>query len=106
MADASDVARVRLALGPGVLDDDMLGEIIDASTSTDPRVWIAESWDAVAARYHALVNISESGSSRSMGDMHKNALSMAAAYRKQVADDVTVVVATGGRSGTRRIVRE
>jgi hypothetical protein len=104
MADDADIARVRLALGPNVLDDATLGQIIDASSSDDYRIWIAESWDAAAARYHALVNISESGSSRSMGDMYKNALSMAAGYRKQVSDEAIVVV-TSGRSTTRRITR-
>jgi hypothetical protein len=104
MADPEDVARVQLALGPGVLDDATVGQIIDVSTSDDSRVWIAECWDAIAARYHGLVNMSESGSSRNMGDMHKNALAMASSYRSQVAADMVVGVTTG-RSGTRGISR-
>lgn len=105
MADASDIARLRLMLGPNVLDDPTLGEVIDVTASTDPLEWAATAWEAVAGRYHSLVNISESGSSRQMSDMHKNALAMAAAYRKRL--DAVAVVDEGitGRSTTRRITR-
>lgn len=106
MATPDQIGRVQLSLGPTVLDDTTVGKIIDASESDDPLVWIAMSWDRVAAQYHGLVNISESGSSRSMGDMHKNALAMALAVRKQIAEAAAAVVTvTSGTSTTRRITR-
>lgn len=105
MADAADIARLRLMLGPNVLDDTTLGEVIDVTASTDPLEWAATAWEAVAGRYHSLVNISESGSSRQMGDMHKNALAMAASYRKRLDAVAVVDEVVTGRSTTRRITR-
>jgi hypothetical protein len=105
MADVADIARLRLMLGPNVLDDTTLGDIIDATDSTDLLEWTATAWEAVAARYHSLVNISESGSSRQMGDMYKNALGLAAAYRKRLDAALVVEEETVGRSTTRRITR-
>lgn len=104
MADAADIARLRLMLGPNVLDDLTLGQVIDASASTDPLEWAALAWEATAGRYHALVDISESGSSRKMSDLHKNALAMATSYRKRITE-AAVVEVSSGVSTTRKITR-
>lgn len=40
-------------------------------------------WRTKAAGYSSLVNISESGSTRAMGDLYKNALAMADAIGKE-----------------------
>lgn len=41
-------------------------------------------WFMKAAKFASLVNTSESGSSRALGDLYKNAMAMAAAYGKSV----------------------
>lgn len=111
MATAQEIAAIRLLVGPGALSDVEVGQIIDTAVpegGTDPDMLLAQAlvWEALAGRYHALVDTTESGSSRSMSQMHKNALAMAAALRGQLAarDEVTVE-ATTGRTGTRRITR-
>jgi Cdc6-like AAA superfamily ATPase len=52
--------------------------ILDAATSAEAAA--AAVWQEKAGRYASLVNTSESGSSRNMGDLHKNALNMAKHY--------------------------
>jgi hypothetical protein len=67
-------------------DDEMLGAIIDSyAEATLPLASSASNvWLQKAATYAELVNISEGGSSRSMGDLHKRALEMAKIYQVQV----------------------
>lgn len=48
------------------------------------RMW----WESKAASYSKLVNISESGSSRSNGDLYKNALAMAKHFGSEDATGV------------------
>jgi hypothetical protein len=64
-------------------DDTQLSAMIDSSSVL--RV-VVTLWNTKAAKYASMVNISESGSSRSLGDAHKNALSMAK-YYKGLADE-------------------
>lgn len=54
-------------------------------------------WIEKAAKYARLVNVSESGSSRSLSDLHRNALAMAERF--------AVPVVPTRRTGTRRIER-
>lgn len=56
----------------------------------------ASIWAAKAAQYAKLVNVSESGSSRSLGDLQKNALAMAAYYRQQAKEATAPLPTTGG----------
>jgi hypothetical protein len=67
----------------------------------------ARLWNEKAASLTTLVNVSESGSSRSMGDAYKNALAMAK-YFKGLGDEevVETPVDTSQYARTRAIVRE
>ena len=105
MADSAHIAQLRLLVGPGVLTDPEIGQIIDTQNSDEPNLTLAlaQVWEAIAGRYSGLVNVSESGSSRSMSDLHKNALAMAAATRAQLSADV--IVSSSSKSGTRKITR-
>lgn len=59
-------------------------------------------WEAKAADAVELVNVSESGSSRSMGQVFEHATQMAARYRAPSSDGT----GGAGRTQTRKIVRE
>lgn len=78
--------------------DEFLGGLID-------RYGIRKSassiWKQKAASYVELVSISEGGSSRSNGEVHKNAMAMV----KMFDDEDEEEAKTSGRSQTRRIVR-
>lgn len=105
MATREQVAQLRLltdytAVDP--YDDAQLAAMIDAS-SVDSVA--ARLWEEKASKAATMVNISESGSSRSMGDIHKNALNMAAYFKKKVQDAETPVD-EGRFARTRAIVRE
>lgn len=109
MASAEQIAAIRLLVGPGAMTDDEIGKLIDQATTDDETDMLTAQalvWESMAGRYHALVDTSESGSSRAMSQMFKNATAMAAALRAQIAarDEVTVV-AGRSRSTTRRITR-
>jgi Cdc6-like AAA superfamily ATPase len=84
MATSDQIAELRLFTAEADdsnYTDEQLAAIIDAATSIKSA---AETvWLQKAARYASLVNVSESGSSRSLSDLQKNALSMA----KQMASD-------------------
>lgn len=107
MATSDEVLRLRrisayTAVDP--YDDTQLSALIDASSIFR----VAERlWNEKAASYASLVNVSESGSSRNLGDAHKNALAMAK-YYKGLADEeeseTPVDVSRFAR--TRAIVRE
>lgn len=82
MATAEEIAALRLFIGEEVdelpYSDAVLGERIDGATSIQG---LAQSiWTEKAARYAELVTTSESGSSRNLSDLHKNALAMAAHF--------------------------
>lgn len=90
-------------------DDDALQAYLDTANGSSDLA-AALVWEDKAAGYAALVNTSESGSSRSMGDLYKNALAMADRFRKLAAPggdpdapDAPVPFAT--RTRTRPIVR-
>lgn len=79
MATAEEIAALRLFIGEEVdelpYSDAVLGERIDGATSV---MGLAQQiWTEKAARYAELVTTSESGSSRNLSDLHKNALAMA-----------------------------
>lgn len=111
MAETAQIEAIRLLVGTGTLQDAEIGALIDQAVpegETAPDMLLAQAlvWEAMAGRYHALVDTSESGSSRSMSQMFKNASSMATALRGQIAarDQIDIVVTTG-RTQTRRITR-
>lgn len=78
MATADELAALRRAVDePTNADpysDTYLNFMIDA-LGVDPAASVI--WTNKAAQYASLVNVSESGSSRSLSDLHKNALAMA-----------------------------
>lgn len=108
MATTEQLAAIRLLIGAGALQDAEINSLIDQATTdgeTDMLLAQASVWEALAARYHGLVDTSESGSSRSMSQMFKNATSMAAAIRAQITARDEVVIETSRRTTTRRITR-
>lgn len=106
MATPDEIAYFKLIVGGELFTDAQLGEVLDQFPE-HINLASAQVWEIRAGRYHTMVDISESGSSRKMSDLHKNALEMAAYYRKKHAEENAVEEeeAAGGRSGTRRIVR-
>ncbi len=104
MATQEEITALKMIVG-GANDftDEELGYIIDANPE-DMDSSAAVVWEIRAAKYHGLVNMSESGSSRNLGDMHKNALAMAAYYRSKNGAGEEPGEAVGV-TRTRRIVR-
>lgn len=86
-------------------DDVALGAMLDATSlnRTAQRLWSEE-----AARTAGLVNTSESGSSRSLGSLHAQALKMADYYKAQAEteEQPETPVDTTWRARTRAIERE
>lgn len=84
MATADEIAAFRLLIDEQTdklpYSDAVLGVRLDAAAS--PESLAAQIWREKAAGYAALVNVSESGSSRNLSDLHKNALAMAAELTK------------------------
>lgn len=64
--------------------DDLLAEILDAETSVAAAA--AVIWREKAAALAAMVDTTESGSSRKLSDLHANALAMAKGFQTVVAD--------------------
>jgi hypothetical protein len=70
--------------------DEILDDLIDANATLNASakaVWVAK-----ASTYSTLVDVSESGSSRKLGDLYKNALAMAKMFGDQDDEDVAEVV--------------
>ena len=101
MATPDQIARMRRLVGDTTLTDAELGAIIDASENFN--IAVAEVWGRLAAQYSTVTNLSEAGSSRSLGDLFKNAQAMASYYRglgTPIVDPTTTAY-----SRTRAIVR-
>lgn len=93
MATAEEIEGLRLLVAEPdetTYTDAALGGILDAASS--PNEAAATIWTQKAAAAATLVNVSESGSSRSLGDIQKNALAMAKVFADAIqADPVTSV---------------
>lgn len=79
MASVADIAALRLLIAEPDVEtytDAMLGAEIDADDG-DLNKAAFNIWTQKAARSAELVDISEGGSSRKMGDIYEQALSMA-----------------------------
>lgn len=107
MATAAEVLQLRRftkyeAVDP--YDDTALSAMIDADGIY--RV-AATLWNEKAAELATLVNTSESGSSRNLGDAHKNALAMSKHF-KALADerDTETPIDVTRFARTRPMVRE
>lgn len=83
MATASEIAAFRLLIDESddklPYTDAALGERLDAATS--PQALAAVIWTEKAAALAALVDVSESGSSRSLGQLQDKALAMAKVFK-------------------------
>jgi hypothetical protein len=84
------------------LSDEILDDRIDENDG-DVDLTAAQIWEEYASATAALVDVSESGSSRSLGAIHKNALGMATHYRSRSI--AAVIPALGARARTRAIQR-
>jgi hypothetical protein len=101
MATQEEIDAVRALVPDTPLSDEQIGAIIDDSDCANQA--IGKIWGQYAGTLSGLVNISEAGSSRSMGDLQKNALNMAAYYAGLGCPTDTPVVS--GVTRTRAIVR-
>lgn len=76
MANELDIQRVRdLTNGAEGFTDEQIGAALDSGATI--REFCYDFWTKKATEYSTMVNVSESGSSRNMGDMYKNALAIA-----------------------------
>lgn len=75
MAYETEIKRIRsLTDGAADMTDEELAAELGAGKTV--REICYDYWTAKATSYSTLVNVSESGSSRSMGDLYKNALAI------------------------------
>lgn len=107
MASAEQIASLRRMIddpagSTQTYSDLALSALIDQAEGVLEAA-ASELWQEKAATFSRLVNVSESGSSRSMGDLYKNALAMAKYYKDQVT--TTIEVETTQRARVRPIVR-
>lgn len=81
MAAPEEVAEVRLNTDENTVnsewDDPKISALIDELGVNGASATI---WRQKAAKYAKLVDVSEAGSSRAMGNLHRNALEMAKQY--------------------------
>jgi len=96
MATTAQITSLRILMNDvdgAEYEDEVLAAAIDAAGSIKGAA--SDLWMALAAKYAKLVDVAESGSSRKLGDLHQNALRMAAAF--DADDDEDTAVATGVR---------
>lgn len=105
MATAAEIEEVRRNTGVATdaWSDVQLSTLIDSLGSLELAA--ASVWNAIAAESASLVDTAESGSSRKLGDVHKNAITMAKYYRDLAASSGGVAVDGVARTRTRSITR-
>jgi hypothetical protein len=105
MATAEEIAYVRrnaaLANNDATWTDAVIGALVDAE-GTD--VAIATVWEAKAASYVTAVDVTEAGASHKFSDVYKNAVAMAAYWRKRT-DAEAEAEDLSGRVRVQKIVR-
>jgi hypothetical protein len=82
MATSEAIAALRLLIAEPTEDtyeDEVLSAALDAASGNESQT-ASLIWRQKAAGYATLVDVSESGSSRKLSDLHKNALSLAAEF--------------------------
>lgn len=89
MATPEQIAQLRLLIAEpdntAPYDDASLGLRIDAAQGELPPV-AYDIWVEKAAAAAQLVDTSEGGSSRKMGDIHEQSLAMASHFKKEIED--------------------
>lgn len=104
MATSEAIAALRLLIAEPtdeMYEDEMLGAALDLLGGSQEMA-AASIWTQKAASYATLVDVSESGSSRKLSDLHKNALAMAGQFGS-AAEAVANPVQVGTR--VRRLTR-
>lgn len=95
MASVEEVASLRRMVAEPTdttYTDEALSALIDTEESVEGAAGVV--WREKAASAATLVNVSESGSSRSLSDIHKNALAMAKFYEAlDVTEDEIIAAA-------------
>lgn len=93
MATAEDIQAVKLNLPPGydvnLWSDDAIGALLDGGTSITKVV--LSFWAGQVAKYSAVVDVSENGSSRSMSNLFSQAKDMYEIWlnKSKAEDDAT-----------------
>lgn len=86
MAEQADIDAFKelLPSNPGQYgwDDAYIGALLDSGITENSM--LLKFWEKVAASTSDFVDMSESGSSRSLSQIHKNAVAMAKVYRDLV----------------------
>jgi Cdc6-like AAA superfamily ATPase len=100
MATSDQLDDLKRLIGDAEFTDDELNEIIDENDE-NIQASAAVVWESQAASYSQIVDVTESGSSRKMGDLFDNAMKMAEYYRGQ-----TTPIDVQGRTRIAKIVRE
>lgn len=104
MATAQEIMQLRRLIDdttdPETYTNEELEALLNQYPSADSAA--AAVWEEKAASYSTLVNISESGSSRNLGDLHRNALAQAKHFGAKAAIDAPT---SSARSRTRGIER-
>ena len=96
MASASEIASLRRMVNEPTAttyNDDTLGALIDDSVNLAGAA--ASIWQEKASRFAQLVNVKEGSSSRDLGDLYEQALSMSTHYTG------ASLAAAGGRKPAR-----
>lgn len=106
MASIADVRKLRALIAEpddSSYSDQALATFLEGSSGPESVAY--EIWVEKAAKYAELVNISEAGSSRAMGDLHEQALTMVrhfSPYGPVLPNSPAVL---SRQSRTRRIIR-
>lgn len=104
MADASDIAAVRLNTNEptdATFSDDAIGVLVDELGVAGAS---ASIWGVKAGSYSELVDVTEAGASHKFSDLHKNALAMQKHWEGQALLLITPVAS--GRPKVRQIERQ
>lgn len=93
MADSADILNVRDLLPAESSDEGWNDSKVETYLDADKTVFevVQAYWESRAAQLYTAMDINESGSSRSLGNLYQNAKNMAEYWRdrvKAVADEV------------------
>lgn len=100
MATDEQLEDLKRLIGDTEWTDEDLDQLIDEKAG-NIQAAAASVWESQAASYSQIVDITESGSSRKMGDLFDNAMKMAAYFNGQANP-----VDTSGSTRIGKIVRE
>ena len=87
MADQADIDIVKdlFPAEEAIWDDEKIGRYLDAG-KTGPEI-LQAFWEGKAASLHSMIDISESGSSRSLSRLYDNAIRLAEYWGNRVRSD-------------------